>query len=162
MSPLISLDSSGDATVGELDTASIATAYRIWHSPLSSLLLFDIWKHGATDDAEIVFKKSGESEESVIEPGWLGSPWSIESPFYVVSAMICYVVGFLKSFSRQAKKNFICNSINQELLFKSNTLTLKTIIQCPHKIWNDPLILNLEGHDVPQMKKSQGKTLGYL
>ena len=53
-----------------------------------------------------------------------------ESPSYVVSAMI---VGFLKCLSRQSQKS-LRNSINQELLFRSNTPTPKTIIQCPHKI----------------------------
>ena len=28
-------------------------------------------------------------------------------------------------------------------------------MECPPKIFNDPLILNLGGHDVPQMKKSR-------
>ena len=62
-----------------------------------------------------------------------------ESPFYVVSAVIGW---FSEKLSRQAQKSLL-DSINQELLLR---YTPKTIIQCPHKIWNDPEILNLGGH----------------
>ena len=30
-----------------------------------------------------------------------------------------------------------------------------TKMECPPKIFNDPLILNLGGHDVPQVRKSR-------
>ena len=63
----------GIATVGELDTASIATACRIWPLSLHLSLLSKTWNQGATDDAEIVCKKTGESwitEESVINQEW--------------------------------------------------------------------------------------------
>ena len=57
----------GDTTVGELDTASIATAYRIWHTWLLPLLLFKIMAQHTI--LRSVLKKSGESDlqKSLIE-----------------------------------------------------------------------------------------------